>query len=689
MHVKMNLPWRCLILAGYSIVTSMAVPADAQILDPSIAEFEASADHDGQLTDGTNVVTRYDLEFYFVGAADPFQVTGLGKPEPVAGLISVDLAEQLVVTPAPAIIYEARVAAVGPGGMSRSELSNQFLFTETVPCSYVVAPLQHSVSDVGGQVSFVLTTADGCQWTATSQAAWLAVSPTAGSGSTTITVTAVSNPGPTERTGTLSVAGQTISVIQAAPTPECAYGVDPAAASAASSSRDGAVTGLFKLTTGPECSWTAISSHGWLRVRQGTGKVTTTLEGSGSSTIEWSLRSNKSNTRVGTVTVGGAVFTVTQAGRNRSQRLSTVADLTVELEQGESETLTLGPSVLERGFIAELVGAGDDRGRADAYVHPVLVGGQWLDVLHVVAADGPPAAPVPVRVRVHAVSSSPVFIVDATLMPDMMHSFSVGPIGQTNTSYVAEISPTGFPSDPTAVETKWCAQEKCAAVDPDLDGGAWSTVVKVYSAAEFPVEATIRVYEVDGSLIRPSAPDQSGTVRPAVTDTFVDAYVTPELTDRGWADALYVQAPEGAHVTAGDASVGRLEIGTLDEQIESLRDDIDDVATAASLDPHRRAFLHARLNDIGFRLSVDNRVQRMSSPDSREKHGRRGRHAQHAQATSLLLVFDQELRSMVESGVMPPALAQALSNPVLALANRLSELFETSPSLSIRTRVGR
>ena len=38
----------------------------AQTVNPTVAEFNPSADHN------TTAVTRYDLEFYLVGAASPF-----------------------------------------------------------------------------------------------------------------------------------------------------------------------------------------------------------------------------------------------------------------------------------------------------------------------------------------------------------------------------------------------------------------------------------------------------------------------------------------------------------------------------------------------------------------------------------------------------------------------------------------
>src|SRR5436190_12761252 len=91
--------------------------AAEQTVNPTTAEFNASPDHN-VVSNGTAVVTRYDLEFYVPGAASPFQVNSLGKPNPNANnLIQVVLTSVLTAFPAPGIVYESKVTAVGPGGV--------------------------------------------------------------------------------------------------------------------------------------------------------------------------------------------------------------------------------------------------------------------------------------------------------------------------------------------------------------------------------------------------------------------------------------------------------------------------------------------------------------------------------------------------------------------------------------------
>jgi hypothetical protein len=69
----------------------------------------------------------------------------------------------------------------------------------------------------GGASTVGVTTADGCGWTAASQVSWMTVtSGAASTGSGTTGFTVAANTGPA-RTGTLLIAGQTVTVSQAAP----------------------------------------------------------------------------------------------------------------------------------------------------------------------------------------------------------------------------------------------------------------------------------------------------------------------------------------------------------------------------------------------------------------------------------------------------------------------------------------
>jgi hypothetical protein len=83
------------------------------------------------------------------------------------------------------------------------------------PCTFSIAPADASVGASGGTLSFTLTTLTGCQWSAASQAAWIALSsPATGTASAAVGVTIAVNGG-AAREGVVTVGGTTFTVRQA------------------------------------------------------------------------------------------------------------------------------------------------------------------------------------------------------------------------------------------------------------------------------------------------------------------------------------------------------------------------------------------------------------------------------------------------------------------------------------------
>ena len=84
------------------------------------------------------------------------------------------------------------------------------------PCSYAVSPLSQSVSRGGGQVSYTVTTASGCSWSASEQASWISVaSGGTGNGSGTVIFAVQANAGTQPRTASLTIAGRAVILSQA------------------------------------------------------------------------------------------------------------------------------------------------------------------------------------------------------------------------------------------------------------------------------------------------------------------------------------------------------------------------------------------------------------------------------------------------------------------------------------------
>ena len=395
---------RCLRVAHHAfilflVVATVAVLSAQTVVDPRFVEFSPSVDHNTNASDGTPLVQRYSLSVYVVGSSVAVGTRDLGKPTPSGGVIRVDLVPLNIVL-TPGVVYEARVTAIGPGGSTASSLSNGFSFQPAcapslnstgqsvgaggatgsvdvtagagctwsavsnntgwltvtsgasgngngtvgfsttanpngtprngsitiagqtfsvtqaaAPCSHTLTPTSHSMAMGGGTGSTDVTAPAGCAWTAvSSNTGWLTVTGGAsGNGDGTVGFRTTANPNGTPRNGSITIAGQTVSVTQAAA--PCSYSLAPAALSVASTGE----TGSTAVAAPNGCDWTAVSNTGWLTVTGG-------ASGSGDGSVSFSASANaSSNERTGTLTVGGETFSITQAGAPCTYSISPVS----------------------------------------------------------------------------------------------------------------------------------------------------------------------------------------------------------------------------------------------------------------------------------------------------------------------------------------------------------------------------
>jgi hypothetical protein len=87
-----------------------------------------------------------------------------------------------------------------------------------VTCSYQVTPINPTIIGSPGSATVTVTTGNGCQWTAQSNTAWLTIqSGATGNGNGTVQVRIALNNTAAPRTGTLTVAGQTVTFNQSRP----------------------------------------------------------------------------------------------------------------------------------------------------------------------------------------------------------------------------------------------------------------------------------------------------------------------------------------------------------------------------------------------------------------------------------------------------------------------------------------
>jgi hypothetical protein len=171
-------------------------------------------------------------------------------------------------------------------------------------CSFTLNPTSQSFSSSGGTGSVGVTTATGCNWTAVSNSPFITVtSGSSGSGSGTVNYSVAANGSASQRTGTITIAGQTFTVTQAGAT-GCSFSINPTSQSFAAAGGSSTVA----VTAGAGCNWTAVSNDGFITVTGGSS-------GSGNGTVNYSVAANASaSQRTGTITIAGQTFTVTQAG---------------------------------------------------------------------------------------------------------------------------------------------------------------------------------------------------------------------------------------------------------------------------------------------------------------------------------------------------------------------------------------
>ena len=174
-------------------------------------------------------------------------------------------------------------------------------------CSVTVSPTSVSVPASGGTASVTITVAQGCAWTAQSNASWLTVAPPSGSGGTSVTLTATANASDSPRTGTATVADHTITVAQDGTPPvppSCTFSVSPEAATFTKDGGNGTVT----VTAPPGCTWVAAANAAWITITSG-------ASGSGSGSVDYTVAENNATAaRSAAITAAGRAVDISQAG---------------------------------------------------------------------------------------------------------------------------------------------------------------------------------------------------------------------------------------------------------------------------------------------------------------------------------------------------------------------------------------
>ncbi|MFN8062588.1 MAG: hypothetical protein U0Q12_25775 [Vicinamibacterales bacterium] len=178
---------------------------------------------------------------------------------------------------------------------------NQTAISAPSACSYTVNPTALSIGAGGGTGVVTVSTSSGCTWTAGSPVNWIVVtSGSSGTGAGSVSLIVDSNTGPA-RSATLTIAGVTVTVSQAAGATSCTYAVSPASMSLSALAGQNS----FVVSTAASCAWTAGTTTGWLAVVNG-------QSGRGSGTVTVASNANAGAARSGTLTIAGQTVPVSQ-----------------------------------------------------------------------------------------------------------------------------------------------------------------------------------------------------------------------------------------------------------------------------------------------------------------------------------------------------------------------------------------
>jgi hypothetical protein len=198
------------------------------------------------------------------------------------------------------VAFQTRPSQEGQSreGRLRVAIANQtFMISQGPQCSYAVSPQALTIPAAGGTSEISVTAAAGCEWTAQSSVPWLTVSPANGNGSATVMVAAQSSGGPA-RSATLSVAGQTITVLQGE---GCDATVTPSAVTVDAAGR----SDTLQVNAAAGCTWIAEPSQAWISL--------TPSRGSGPGAVNFTVARNTGSRRDGAITVAGRTVTIVQA----------------------------------------------------------------------------------------------------------------------------------------------------------------------------------------------------------------------------------------------------------------------------------------------------------------------------------------------------------------------------------------
>ena len=175
-------------------------------------------------------------------------------------------------------------------------------------CTYALSSSTAGVPFSGGSGAVTVTAPTACGWTSAADPAapWITVTSSGTNGTADVLFSVAPNPNSTPRSGTLTVAGQPLTVTQASA--PCNYVLSSSNTNVAAA---GTTTpGNFTFSTGTSgCSTSAVSYSAWITVS------TNTAPNGQSGSVGFNVAGNPAGvSRTGTIQFAGQTFTITQTG---------------------------------------------------------------------------------------------------------------------------------------------------------------------------------------------------------------------------------------------------------------------------------------------------------------------------------------------------------------------------------------
>lgn len=172
---------------------------------------------------------------------------------------------------------------------------------QAVTCSFAVTPTNFTNSAAGFTNIITVTAPSPCPWTVENTNAWVAIlSGSNGLGAGTVALAVGANPISLERTGTVVVAGQAVSIVQQGIA--CTFTVSPTRRTHGF----GTASNSFTINAGTGCLWSVVNTNPWLTI---VGSST----GSGTNTVGYLVAANPSPLeRIGYLNIQGATLLITQ-----------------------------------------------------------------------------------------------------------------------------------------------------------------------------------------------------------------------------------------------------------------------------------------------------------------------------------------------------------------------------------------